>query len=119
MIKHRTNGSFKIPFAELIHLSLYLGWIIDFKFEYTSSMIETNFTKARKGDWIKFVLDRREDYEYAIGYVDRFRKAGCQAKMAMGFTGSINPASIVANLIKDERWDIFLNVQLHKCINIK
>jgi len=113
-----TNGSYPITKAYRYYGD-QLGWVIDFKFEYEEKMIWKNFINRTRGDWIKFVLDRKEDYETSLGIIDRLKRVNCQARIAMGFTGSIKPAEIVKNLIRDERWEVSLNVQLHKCINIK
>jgi 7-carboxy-7-deazaguanine synthase len=61
-----TNGSLLIPDAYRYYDS-QLGWVIDFKFEYENQMIWENFILRRKGDWIKFVLDKKEDYKTALG----------------------------------------------------
>jgi hypothetical protein len=37
----------------------------------------------------------------------------------MGTTGrGLSHAQLVDKLIKDEQWDVTLNVQLHKCIGV-
>jgi 7-carboxy-7-deazaguanine synthase len=96
-----------------------LGWVIDFKFEYFNRMLMANFEMATERDWIKFVVDREEDYKNALQYIRAFKLHPCKARFAMGTTGrGLSHAQLVDKLIKDEQWDVTLNVQLHKCIGV-
>lgn len=114
-----TNGSF--PVGDAYRYYGKFGWVIDFKVEYhDTKMLFNNFNYAREGDWIKFVVDKVSDYEVALHYIDIFRNQPCRARMAMSTTQrELTHADIVSNLIRDGQWDVSLNVQLHKCINIK
>jgi 7-carboxy-7-deazaguanine synthase len=114
-----TNGTFPL-FWELLDVERkFICWVIDYKFEFADQMQINNFIKATEQDCIKFVVDKEEDYQTALKQIDRFKKY-TDAKMTIGTTQrEVSYKDLIDNLIKDKQWDVSLNVQLHKFINVK
>jgi 7-carboxy-7-deazaguanine synthase len=112
-----TNGS--LPIWTPSWAGDLVGWVVDFKFEYAKQMQLNNFIMRGEQDWIKFVIDKEDDYREMMKQARFFRRCLTKGRMAVSTTQNISPKWVINKLIKDNQWDISLNVQLHKCINVK
>ena len=76
-----------------------------------------NLKKLNKGDELKFVIEDRIDYEFAVGILsdipEKTRVEIC-VNFSPGF-GSIAPRELAEWILKD-KLDVRLNLQLHKFI---
>ncbi len=118
-----TNGSIAIPFNDFKMKGCgNINWIIDWKLPSASSGKETflkeNIQNCKSDDWIKFVIGNWPDYDYAIkkcgGYLN-----DCFIAFSPMAGSKITPQMLIDRLIDDNLWQITLNVQLHKLINVK
>ena len=117
-----TNGIEKIPFDRFLYAGPRLGWVIDYKLEYRYISPYRNFKNAGAGDWIKIVIDCEQlDYNYqlAIEAFDGFRKLGSKAKFAIGLTDPSCAGRVANWMVKDRIYNIYLNIQIHKLINMQ
>lgn len=76
------------------------------------------YNQLRCKDWVKCVIQNREDYEFACDYVDKhiFPK-NFHPVVAFGVRWNyLDPAKLLEWLAEDCRFTIRLNVQLHKYI---
>ena len=113
-----TNGSLKIPFEEVS--PFYVGWVIDYKFEYSDQMVFYNFRNAGENDWTKFVIDSEKQYFDALEILRLVEAHGrFKSNFAFGFTDKIKPAWLVDRMIKDGLDFVTLNCQIHKFLDLK
>ena len=117
-----TNGS--LPISN-IALAPLLSWIIDYKLPYQDKMYIDNFWNATSKDWVKFVIETPSDFQKAVDVSAALRDGGCKARIAFSpvMKGDImkwgmkNPTQWLAEkIIKEQLWDITLNLQIHKLI---
>ena len=114
-----TNGSMKIPYNCITHPDL-VGWVIDYKFEYSDLMIFSNFYNAGKNDWIKFVLNSNSDYRLAVEIIKALsQNGGFKGNFAFGLTDKIKPGWLVDTMVRDGLDFVTLNCQIHKFMDLK
>jgi len=130
LVSIETNGTIEIPFDEFLYAGRRIGWVIDYKLDYDTISPYRNFKNAGKGDWIKIIIgnnDRKDpipktvkDYQLAKDAFNNFRKLGTKARFAIGFVNPKRDAKhVVKWLVDDQIFDIHLNIQLHKFIDMK
>lgn len=116
-ISVETNGSF-------LPEGLRLGsWIVDYKLPSSgchNKMKRENFISLNSNDYIKFVIMDEFDYDYAITVMSLLKELRCKAKFAFSPVFETNiQKNLVDWLIRDELFDVVINVQIHKFLQIK
>jgi 7-carboxy-7-deazaguanine synthase len=115
-----TNGVERVPFEQFYYASSRLGWVIDYKLEYSDRSPYRNFKEAGPNDWVKIVInDPETDYPEAIEAFKAFRTLGSKARFALGFVNPDHAKVIFQRLLDDRFYDVTFNIQLHKCIDMK
>ncbi len=122
-ISLETNGSYKI--RDTIN---YLIDTVIMDYKTPSSKMQDmmhldNFSNLYEGDWIKFVIADRDDYEFAVRKIEElqfdYMYMG-EPKIAFSpVYGALDANSIIEWLKEDKLYDIVINVQLHKLLNIR
>ena len=116
-----TNGSFLIDpeLARKENVSL----VVDYKLP--SSQMESRmkmevFYELNVGDFVKFVIADRKDYLQAVKIMHAIRQHdfGDSQFAFSPCVGSLDPTRLYKWLVKDKEFNIILNVQLHKLINL-
>lgn len=124
-----TNGSVSI--SEKYRYITNLCWIVDYKLP-SSNMWNLNRVEdvlkffmgtISEGNWIKFVIHDRTDYEEALRVKSKF-SSSCKIKFA--FSPMFVPeehinttANRLVNWLKqDKQFDSVINLQLHKLIDL-
>lgn len=75
-----------------------------------------NLGSLREGDEIKFVLQEREDYEYAKGVIERYELLDRKVPIHLSpVLDSLEP-SLLAEWILHDRLPVRIHLQLHKII---
>jgi 7-carboxy-7-deazaguanine synthase len=76
-----------------------------------------NFTRLTPQDEIKFVIQNRVDYDYAIGVLSEYEKAcaACRPPLFSPVFGQMDPA-VLAQWIIADGLPVRLQLQLHKVI---
>lgn len=109
-----TSGSLQFKTADLQD---FHSVIMDVKCpstEMDKSNKPLNMGQLRHRDYVKFVIEDRNDYHFALDYVD---KHPTKAIVAFGPRWDYLPPYAIAKwLEEDERFDIQLNLQSHKYI---
>jgi 7-carboxy-7-deazaguanine synthase len=116
-----TNGTIE-PFGYEVS-----SYIVDFKLPSSGMHEQMNpdaFTKLRVCDFIKFVIDDITDYEIAVKTAKGFRDLALMAQFAFSpvFRDNnycISPQELMERLRKDRLGNSYINVQLHKLLNLK
>ena len=93
--------------------------VVDFKTPSSGEanrMLNSNYTRLRPRDEVKFVISGREDYLFAMRMISKFSLASqTQNLLISPITGRMQPAEIVRWIIADKA-PVRLNLQLHKII---
>jgi 7-carboxy-7-deazaguanine synthase len=109
-----TSGSIFMSKQEVAHFS---SVIADVKTPGTEMHKHNKlglFANLGRSDFMKFVIQDRDDYEWSLQFLSKIK---VQAQVAFGPRwGYIEPRQIVEWLEEDERFDIMLNLQLHKYV---
>lgn len=118
-ISIETNGSINIP--AWAKTSDDISLVIDYKLEFADKMEINNFNMLCDRHWIKFVIGSDNDFYQALSIVDSFKGQGffISGKPKIAFSpifGKIQPKELVELIKINKRWDIILNLQLHKFI---
>lgn len=117
-----TNGTILIPREMLSRpaCARQISWIIDYKLSIPHKVCIDNFWNATSQDWIKFVITKPEDFQYAVNVAQSLISGGCKARIAFSpvmKNNDIWPVQWLAErLIEKQLWDITLNLQIHKLI---
>ncbi|MEW5693372.1 MAG: radical SAM protein [Candidatus Hydrogenedentota bacterium] len=82
------------------------------------SFLKENLKYLHFRDQLKFVISNRSDFEFAINFI---RKNKLAHKVEISFSPAYNILSAfdLACWILESKEDIYLNIQLHKIINVK
>jgi 7-carboxy-7-deazaguanine synthase len=113
-ISVETNGTFVIPIPYLNDERL--NWVVDYKLECEEKM-KVNYLALTPTDWIKFIVHGEKSFKMSLQVVEKLRKDGCGARIA--FSTTTDPKNLMDRLIEAKAWDIVLNVQLHKLLDVK
>jgi len=114
-----TNGSFKL----FNTATPSIVWIADYKLP--SSKMDTNMkyghlANLRENDFIKFVVQNRNDFDVAIQAKKDLQNRGCRARFAFSPVFEALEPSLLLNWMEEKGvFDGVLNVQLHKVLNVK
>jgi len=106
-----TNGTQPIPDILKNHIS----WVVDYKFNYPHKMIYDNFERCIDNNWLKFVIENRQDLP-ALENLFSIYPILHKANVAIGTTGNVPHAQIVDFLIDRKLFNCVLNYQIHKKI---
>jgi len=112
-----TNGSICLP--ENIIQNGNFGWVVDYKLWCWENMETNNYLILSETDWVKFVLQSKNEYHLARQTIDILRNKGCQARMALSpvfGNEDFTPADLILMIKNDRFWDVTVNIQLHKII---
>jgi|TARA_Y100000034_G_scaffold133368_1_gene198644 7-carboxy-7-deazaguanine synthase len=113
LVSVETNGSYRIMSNFLNRKNL--NWVVDYKWE-SSKQMRVEYTTLSKTDWIKFLVS--EDNVMGIfSKIKEMRKEGVYARIAVSAVG-LEHKELMSRLIKEKMFDVSLNVQLHKLINV-
>jgi len=115
-ISIETNGSKSIePFLDFANI------VMDYKLPSSGQekfMKLDNFYLLKATDYVKFVIQDREDYERAKTMVKGREK--CRANISFSPTmPGCNPLKLMEWIEDDELFDIQVNIQIHKLVGIK
>lgn len=116
-ISVETNGSYNFyPIPGV-------NYVVDFKLpnsgEYMEMKVDTPWMRLIHTDWIKFVVADNPDYEIAKATMVMLKRKGCKAKFAMSPLHSrLNANRILQWLKFDQMFDVVLNLQLHKLVDL-
>ena len=116
-ISVETNGSYAFSHAPWVH------YVVDFKLpssgEYINMKVDTPWMKLRSTDWIKFVVADNPDYEVAKATIEMLKRKGCRAQFAMSPLHSELSGNRILQWLKfDRMFDVVLNLQLHKLVDL-
>ncbi len=111
-----TNGTKDIrPYFDYVE-----SLVVDYKFEYASSMLPSNFTTLREKDVIKFVIGSDEEFVIACQKVREFRAGGSKAICAMSpVVKSMPPERLVNLILGSDEDNIVFSLQIHKLLKLK
>ncbi|GMG77412.1 7-carboxy-7-deazaguanine synthase QueE [Bacillus safensis] len=117
-----TNGAIHLkPFINMRRLSAKMTnkvrFIMDFKLPDSGEMkkmIYENFDLLDENDEIKFVIGSENDFQIAMGIIDKYHKKGRLLMSPIWET--MKPANLVKKVLNSQRKDIQVNLQIHKII---
>jgi len=122
-----TNGTLE-PFKVIPPLE-NVSFVVDYKLPGAGTKLplrnlEAIYGKLRHTDWIKFVITNAEDYRTAKDAVQGFcgglaNSPRLAFSPVMGPNAVMTPKVLMKNMIRDGLWDIILNCQIHKLINVE
>lgn len=113
LVSVETNGTYLLPAAPS-HLE-NLNYIVDYKLEYKNRMIDLSQLPAKH--WIKFVTEGEKSFREALKVKKKLREKGCKARIA--FSSTKDHKGLIERLVEEKEWDVVVNIQLHKLINVK
>ncbi|MCK9544835.1 MAG: radical SAM protein [Novosphingobium sp.] len=118
-ISIETNGSINIP--AWAKTSDNISLVIDYKLEFADKMEINNFNMLCDRYWIKFIIGSDNDFYRALSIIDSFKRQGffISGKPKIAFSpifGKVEPKELVELIKINKKWDITLNLQLHKFI---
>ena len=117
-----TNGSFYVPYSYLRKPNL--GWVFDYKLTFPEQMKCESMIGAPAHNFIKIVIKSESDYQEAVAIKNYFYEMGCKATFAFSPAMTPNkeflfsPNALLQKLIEDGLYDVVINVQLHKLIDV-
>ena len=118
-----TNGTIFIPDEYFMFNPDFTCYIVDYKFVDDAKIIYANYSRLRKGDWVKFIIQNKADYIKAVERSNYLVKSlNCCAKIAFScMYGGISYESLLRWIMCDINRvslfsNVYLNVQLHKFI---
>jgi organic radical activating enzyme len=116
-----TNGSLEIPY--LYQRKNNLGWVVDYKLNYPDQMLSKHFITLTSNSFVKILVKNKKDYRLAVQVKSNLQNLGCQARFA--FSPLFDDAGMILNaeelvewLVKDNLFDVHVNVQIHKLIGV-
>jgi len=117
VVSVETNGSYNFVPIDGVN------YVVDFKLpssgEYMEMKVDTPWMRLIHTDWIKFVVADNPDYEIAKATMVMLKRKGCKAKFAMSPLHSrLNANRILQWLKFDQMFDVVLNLQLHKLVDL-
>ena len=90
--------------------------VVDYKFQQHNP---DALQFLREWDWVKVVVGGRDDFDEARGIFEWMRKCGCKARFALSPIHETLPGKLLAQWIIDAKlWDITLNCQIHKWLDL-
>ena len=110
-----TNGTIEIPGTMLV----LACWVIDFKIGQNFALDSIEISNLFPGDYIKFVIANKEDYEFARNKYYELRKRTVANFAFSPVCGELYPAKLFSWMLEDGLCDVKLNVQLNKYINLR
>ncbi|MBN1306469.1 MAG: radical SAM protein [Chitinispirillaceae bacterium] len=79
------------------------------------SFLERNISRLRRSDELKFVLGTKEDFDWALAFIERHDVPENQTVLFSPVAGKVSPADL-ARWILDANATVRLQLQLHKII---
>ena len=96
------------------------SWVVDFKLPSSGEYEKVNrkiFKSLRPCDFVKFVVNDKLDFEYALHEAHSLRTSGCRAQFAFSPVYDVlDPRELYSWLVEHNFFDAILNVQIHKMI---
>jgi 7-carboxy-7-deazaguanine synthase len=120
-ISIETNGTQSLGrFRNLTKPNPDVCLVVDWKFDERRIWRE-EYENLTPWDWIKFIIDNRGNYELARQEVKSLIARGkTQARIAFSAVHGLLPGETLAHWILDDQlWQVSLNVQIHKFLNLK
>lgn len=122
-----TNGSLRLPLKSppKYPISFPRGYgvhyVVDYKLPSAGlnpeKINKVKYHELRDTDWIKFVIADQMDYEIAKEFI---RSGKFAAKLAMSpLHDFLAPRTLLEWMLRDRLWEVTLNLQLHKYIDVK
>lgn len=111
-----TNGSIYIPQSYIKEEGI--SWVVDYKLEYAEEGQGVDLLNLKSSDYIKIVVTNKEDFEEAIKVVKRYIGI-VKAKIAFSTTRKEDYKWIVEELIRRKLFDVVVNCQIHKYLELK
>lgn len=88
-----------------------------YRFPYNYPFIIDENFEVQNGDWVKFVCEKREDYEEAKEIIFNLpQRHNLYLTYAMSAALPLHPETLVKWMQEDKLWDVVLNFQIHKNI---
>jgi 7-carboxy-7-deazaguanine synthase len=111
-----TNGS--CDFSDFVSKC---GIVADYKTDVFATKVPLYFYKLKTTDWVKFVILNREQFEIAREVQKILSIGGKAPKFAYSSVYDYLPYNTLAKWLQGEHLlpNTFLNVQIHKLINMK
>lgn len=117
-ISIETNGT-------IIHKSIlsfildedYIRWVVDIKL-FAPDSFEFDLDYLKENDFLKFVICNEEDYLKAKNFIQSLGKT----KFNIAFSPNLELISVYELLFwlqRDNLYEVIINIQLHKLLNIK
>jgi len=100
------------------------SWVVDYKLAssgVTDQMDAANFLELTAGDFVKFVIEDRKDFDEAVNFKNWLQQ-DMDSKVNFAFSpchGKLNPNDLISWLMDDRVMDAVVNFQLHKVLDIK
>lgn len=113
-ISIETNGTFDIPMKYLNEKNIC--WIVDYKWGYSHKM-KVDWNTLSRTDWIKFPIEETflgEIFEE----IKKMKREGVVARIAVSGV-DLAPDILITRLINEKMFDVSLNVQIHKLIDVR
>ena len=91
--------------------------VVDYKFQKSDPYA---FAFLESWDWVKIVVGGRDDFDEAMRIFEWMRELGCKARFALSSIHETLPGKELAQWILDAKlWDVTLNVQIHKFLDLQ
>jgi 7-carboxy-7-deazaguanine synthase len=118
-ISIETNGSISTHrFRKLRKPNPNVCLVVDYKIN--SSVSLHAFDCLREWDWVKIVVGGQDDFDYARGIFTELRDLGCKARFALSPVHGVLSGKLLAGWMLDAKlWDITLNCQIHKFLDLR
>lgn len=112
-----TNGTLPFNGASTQWEDFPVYWVVDWKFDTNGRGFPYN--DLTRNDWVKIIISDRHDFREAQVAIRILKRIGCCARIAFSPCSSqISPETLFKWIQEAELWDISLNIQLHKLINL-
>ncbi len=112
-----TNGSI-VPFGNSVG-----SFVVDYKLPSSGMNHYMNvnaFTELRKCDFIKFVIKDTYDYDFAVNFYRGIREINKNVNFAFSpLSTGLSAIELLNELLQDKIKDAYINVQIHKLLNLE
>jgi len=113
-----TSGAVDIPFQNA--LDYVDSWVVDYKLPSSGMeglMKISRFKDLMPQDFVKFVVQDRQDFERMIEVSALLRAGGCDALFAVSPSFGRLPCEVLVKWVLDSKlWEVIVNLQIHKVI---
>jgi 7-carboxy-7-deazaguanine synthase len=114
-ISVETNGTYK-PNKSVVDK---VSWVVDYKNPLPSRIdFFSNISNLKPKDWIKFIVQRDEDFYRALKMRHLMQKGNIKAHMAWSPVLPMTAQQLMSLLFLENIGDAVLNIQLHKLVSV-